>query len=169
MKHKYLKQLGSIVLILFIIVGLFLAVGMWAWNGLFGNTEIKKGFSPELLEALQTQYGITIPEEAKFIKGYNTGGQDNSVLIYFECSVTDNSAAEDHSKYIKQLLKLDAARYQGSVLNQSDDTDLVAELGDEMDYEITDNSISYTSIKYKIEGDKLLIRFHGWRPKTTFP
>lgn len=164
MKHKILIPLGALI-----IVGLFLVYGLYAWNGLFGETEIKKGFSTELLEGLQTQYGITVPEDAKFIKGYNTGGTDNFVLIHFECPVTDNSAAEDHSKYIKQLLKLDAARYQGSGLNQRDGTDLAAELGGKMDYEIADNSISYTSIKYKIEGSKLLIRFHGWRPKTTFP
>lgn len=169
MKHKYLKQPGNIVLILLIITGLFLAFGMFTWNGLFGDTEIKKGFSAELLKELQTQYGITIPEEAKFIKGYNTGGTDNFVLICFECPITDNYALENHNEYIRQLLKLDAARYQGSGLNQSDGTDLAAELGGKMDYEITDSNTSYTSIKYKIEGGKMLIRFHGWRPKTTFP
>ena len=169
MKHKWLITLGITVVILLVIVGLFLLFCVYAWNGLFGNNEIKKGFSPELSENLQTRYGITIPGEAKFMKGYNTGGQDNFVLLYFECPITESTASENHYEYIKQLLKLDPARYQGSNLNHSDGTDLAAELGGKMDYEILCSDISYTSIKYKIEGRKLLIRFHGWRPHRDFP
>ncbi len=168
MKQKWLISLVCVVVTL-IIAGLFLAAGVYFFNGLFDDTEIKKGFSPELLEELQSRYGITIPEEAKFIKGYNTGGQDNSVLIYFECPVTVQHLSENHNESITQLLKLDPTRYPSSAPAWGSVTGLAAELGGEMDYEMTHSTIAYTSIQYKFTENKLLIRFDGWRPRGTFP
>lgn len=170
MKHKWIIT----VLILLAVIGLFIAYAVYCWNGLFGSTEIKKGFSPQLLEKLQTRYGITIPEEAKFIEGYNTGGPDSSVLIIFECPV-DNVSKLDNNKaitdYVKQLLKLDPAMYPAEQASKDSDVYTGDGLCDEwgpMDYELRNKGISYTSLSYRIEEDKLLIRFDGWRPGANF-
>ena len=170
MKHNWLKRIGGTLLMLLVVVGLFFAYATYCWKGLFGDTEIKKGFSPELLENLQTRYGITVPEEAKFIKGYNTGGPDNSVVIFFECPLKDTWRSDNKASiynYMVQLLKLDCTSY-GMSHNSRPRGDWTEDRNAPMDYTLTDNRVAYTEISFNIEADKLIIRFFGWRPGATF-
>jgi len=169
MKLKWEIGLGVTAFILLIVMVLYIAYGIYCWKGLFYNYEIKKGFSPELLEQLQIRYGITIPEEAKFIKGYNIGGPDNSVVIFFECPLKDTWRSDNKTSiynYMVQLLKLDSTRYWTH--NSKSRGDWTEDLDAPMDYTLTDNRVAYTEISFNIEADKLIFRFIGWRPDAIF-
>lgn len=171
MKLKWEIGLGVTAFILLIVIVLYIAYGIYCWNGLFGDTEIKKGFSPELLEQLQTRYGITIPEEARFIKGYNTGGPDNYVVFFFECPLKDTWRSDNKTSiynYMVQLLKLDSTRH-GMSHNSRSRGDWTEDRNAPMDYTLTDNRVAHTEISFNIEADKLIIRFRAWRPGATFP
>lgn len=172
MKRKWLVRLCVALLLLFVIIGLFFACSNWAWNSSFGQTEIKQGFSQQLLNELETRYGITIPEEAQFIKGYNClNMRDNYVSILFECPVSETYEDDDHmAAYMKQLLTL-GTRYSGASKDtpQFIGSEWYEELGGQMEWMLEDESIDYTYISYNIEANKLVIRFTGWRPGAIFP
>jgi len=153
------------------ICAMLLTIAMCLSGCLFEEkpTEIKKGFSPQLLDCLQTQYGITIPEEAEFLKGYNLPGfQDPFVAILFECPIKENAESDyAMSQYLKQLLKLDDRySFAGADIEQFFGSEWYAELCGKMQWML--QGYGYTYISYNIEPDKLVIRFTGWRPRKTF-
>jgi hypothetical protein len=171
MKHKWILNAGIALLAIVLAVGLLLACVDACIIGLLElserKTEIKQGFSPELLICLQTRFGITIPEEAQFLEGYNMPGfQDPSVDILFELPISNMHETDDHMfNYLHRVLKL-GHRYSGPERADSYRDD---ELGGQMEWELRDQTRYYTYISYRIEANKLVIRFQGWRPGTTFP
>lgn len=169
MKHKWPLILLAGIVVLSLLVGGFIGYFHWAFRTSFQKTEIKEGFSPELLEELQTQYGITIPEEAQFIKGYNLPGwQDSYVAILFEYPLAQ-SIAGDSTNFVRQLLKLDSTRYPGfgSDRKQFHESDWYDELGGTMEFATGDGK--YTTISYTAQQSKIIIRIIGWRPGEEFP
>ena len=175
MKYKWLETLGIVslilVVLLLILTGAFLAYLKWAFSTSFQNSEIKEGFSPKLLEVLQTRYDITIPEDAQFIKGYNIPGwQDSFVAVLFELPITGTYESGYHmSDYIRQRLNL-GTRYPGPAKDEEQflGSEWYDELGGQMEWMLDDSSHGFTYISYNIESDKLVIRFIGWRPGATF-
>ncbi len=146
-------------------VFLILAVlyGVISFLCLFGSpSEIKDGFSQELVDTLQNQYSVTVPDGAEFINGYNASGREGYLIIFFECE------SEDFSIY--KALSIDDDTYENV-------TSLTAEhkyrsdsfnLGGEMHYTLKHKSIDFTSIEYRITDGKLQIRFIGYRPDNIF-
>ena len=171
MKRKWLAILCVALVILLVAIGLYLGLCYKLWNTSVEPTEIQQGFSQELLNALESRYGITIPEEAQFIKGYNClDMRDSYVSILFECPVSETYEDDDHmAAYMKQLLTL-GTRYSGASKDTSQfiGSEWYEELGGQMEWMLEDESLDYTYISYNIEANKLVIRFIGWRPGATF-
>ena len=152
-----------VIVLLLLLIGTF-AYFRWAFDTSFQKTEIQEGFSATLLEELQTRYGITIPKDAQFIKGYNLPGwRDSFVAILFECPINNTSDS------LHQLLKLDSNRYPGvgSDTKQFYGSVWYDELGGVMEYATTDNN--FTTISYTVHLDRIRIRVIGWRPSREFP
>ena len=102
----------TICLISLMIV-VFLGVGVVGFLGLAGGEMAIDGFSDTLIDGLYEQYGITVPEDAKFIKGlYSRTMNESYLAVLFECPLND--AGEDLSKYVYGLLKLDKKGYRSA-------------------------------------------------------
>ena len=138
---------------------------------LFGSpTEIKKGFSPKLLEQLETHYQISIPDNAVFIKGFNTNAfRDPSVLILFECPITEElRQAKDDC--IFAALGLDEAYW--SLPGRADDMspgEWADAMGGPWERQVEHKTEPYTYIRYSDSGDTLTVFFDGHHPHMAFP
>lgn len=135
------------------------------------STKIEDGFTEELLSVLDTKYHITIPEDAVFIKGINSNDMhDPSVVILFELPAEPvlSSDREGVYNYIFQKLELDESRHHGGGHSTKIAADWYEEFGGELEYEIKDERQAFTYISYKLQDDKIIIRFVGWRPGATF-
>ena len=68
MRHK----LGIFIVMAIVLVILLLVTALWVigagWHSQGNPIEIKDGFSAELRKALETNYEITIPDDAVFVK-----------------------------------------------------------------------------------------------------
>ena len=145
-------------------------VGEW----FFGTpTEIKSGFSPELLNAMKERYQITIPDDAVFIKGIVTDGfREGFVVFLFELPMETELSPDDCcgvSDYVSQKLNLDESQYgrgydDGEELWWADwDEDFVCKY----DYSI-ESHIDFTSLSFSVQEDRIIFRFVGWRPGGAF-
>lgn len=171
MKHK-----DGIILAIAIIGMILLLSGLFLYTqrGWFisdSRTEITTGFSPELLNVLDSRYQITIPEDAVFCKGINTNSfRDPRVVILFELPVETDLAADmpDPTDYVFQRLKLDKSRYRFAGHDDETIAQLYKDLGGKLEYMLKDQHESFTCLSYALHEDKLVIRFVGWHPGATF-
>ncbi len=172
MKRKTVFDLIIIVLsVILLAVGAFVLFSHLMFDNTASPTEIKKGFSPKLLSDLKDRYGITIPKEASFIKGYNDNDfREGNCYILFECPADESVRDEETAAYIIRLLGLDSTRYSYS----HNDIDLHTkpwfdEADGQLDHMLIYNDRPFTYISYSFKKDKVLIRFKGWRPRYSFP
>lgn len=167
MKHK-----GAIIAILLCVAFLGLSVaivkGVTAWMFQDPTTEIKKGFSPELIQELKEHYGITVPANAVFIKGYNTNARDPEIIVWFECQIDELPEGEG-GDLVCRLLELEEDSYSSQAWRaEKHSNELYNEMG-EFDYQINYKKKSDTYINYKFDQGKIIIRFVGWKPPLQFP
>lgn len=172
MKYNRLTGLRLALLTTLIMISLLFACGCEVWDSSFEPTQIEQGFSPELLDKLKSHYGISIPEQAQFIKGYNCPGfRDSFVAVQFAFPISGDPREDDNmASYLHQLLQL-GTRY-GTVARkdvpQFTGAAWYAELGGQMQWMLDDKTLDYTHISYNIEADRLVVRFVGWRPGASF-
>ena len=174
MKHKCLEILGIIFLILLalslVLLLLFYAFSAyvhWGMRQPSPVTEIKGGFSQELLDALQSQCDIAIPENAKFIKGYNfTTWQEVYVAILFECPIDGTEQPGETTPTLVRYLMDVGSRCpedcQDFVLELVENrAQLYEEIGGKMEWESGKGKATIHFDKYP---DKLVIRllFNSW-------
>ena len=150
----------TICLISITIVGI-LGFGAVSFLGFATERMVIDGFSDALTDGLYEQYGITIPEDAKFIKGlYSRVMNDSAVVVLFECPLND--ADEDLSKYVYEIMKLDKKGYRSASREYAEiAADWFEEMGGHLEYGFN-SEFSY--ISFSVKDDKLLIRFIGTRP-----
>ena len=96
MKHKASAGIILGFILLFLILLLTVGILLIRYNDtareafgqfLFGDTptQIENGFTPELTQMLSEKYGLTVPENAEFIRGYYTNAfRDPAVVIEFK-------------------------------------------------------------------------------------
>ena len=173
MKHKIFLIVSGILLGV-LLVSVFCMVdrekvGEW----FFGTpTEIKSGFSPELLNAMKERYQITIPDDAVFIKGIVTDGfREGFVVFLFELPMeTKLDLGDDRgaSDYVFQRLNLDESQYElcGRGRNFTDDWD--EDFVRKYDHEISAKHDVYTFLSFSVQEDRIIFRFVGWRPGEAF-
>ena len=173
MKLKWVETLGiiAIIFVLLSIILMFFSISYFrqALNTPFPVTEIKEGFSQELLDALQNQRGITIPENAKFIKGYNfIGWQDIYVAILFECPIDGTEqSGETTPNLVRYLMDVgsrcseDCQDFVLELVENRKRPQLYEEIGGKMEWESGKGNATIHFDKYP---DKLVIRllFHSW-------
>ncbi len=152
----------TICLICITIVGI---LGFCAVSFLGFATErmVIDGFSDALTDGLYEQYGITIPEDAKFIKGlYSRVMNESRVVVLFECPLND--AGEDLSKYVYGILKLDKKGYRSVSRHYAEiKADWFEDMGGHFEYGFDHDLFDH--ISFSVKDDKLLIRFIGYRPR----
>jgi len=144
-------------------------LGNWIFNDT--PTEIQNGFRSELLSTLSEQYQISIPDDAKFIKGLNTNSfRDPSVVVLFECPVeTDAQSSKDNGcSYVFRLLKLNDFIYTFGGVDEEIAADFYDDMGGKMDHKIDRKGEPFTFISYSFEDERVLIRFVGRHPNATF-
>lgn len=169
MKRKIFTAIIVLALIIVIMFGLCLYMGYSFFCS--GPEEIKEGFSTELVDGLKSRYGITIPDGADFIKGYNVIFRDSSVVVLFEYPLSSQIEENDLGEYVFDLLKLDEEMWpRGAVTDVSHYGDsFEATGGRSFDWMIKHKSEPYTEIEFSQKDGKLLIRIVGYHPHTTFP
>ncbi len=136
-------------------------------------TEIKQGFSQYTLDALKSDYGITIPKNALFIKGLNSNTfRDSSVDILFECPIDDSLNTDDmHAvcDWVYDILELDKNMYIGGLgSDEKISADWYEEMGGELDHCIKTKRDDLTKISYSATEEKIIIRIHGYAPKYSY-
>lgn len=90
MKDSMLKTILFVIVIPLLVASLIWGIFIWS----LGNTEIENGFTPELVEMLEDEFKLAIPDKAEFIEGWYTSDwdRDNSVDIIFKVSADDFDA-----------------------------------------------------------------------------
>lgn len=154
----------TICLIIITIVGI-LGFGAVCFLDFATDRMVIDGFSDALTDGLYEQYGITIPEDAKFIKGlYSRTMNESYLAVLFECPLND--AGEDLSKYVYGLLKLDKKGYRSASREYAEiAADWFEEMGGHFEYGFDHVHDLFNSISFSVKDDKLLIRFIGYRPR----
>ena len=154
----------TICLISLMIV-VFLGIGIVGFLGLAGGEMAIDGFSDTLIDGLYEQYGITVPEDAKFIKGlYSRTMNESRVVVLFECPLND--AGEDLSKYVYGILKLDKKGYRSVSRHYAEiKADWFEDMGGHFEYGFDHVHDLFDHISFSVKDDKLLIRFIGYRPR----
>lgn len=166
------KVFGCLITVVVVIV-LFMGVSVWMADSFFNadDQEIKEGFSTELVDGLKSRYGITIPDGAKFIKGYNVIFREPAVLVLFEYPLSSHITESDLGEYVFDLLKLDDEMwYRGAGKDKFYVGDGFEGMGDRsLDWAITHLSEQFTAIEFSQEDGRLLIRINADSPHTAFP
>ena len=174
MKHKIFLIVSGILLGV-LLVSVFCMVdrekvGEW----FFGTpTEIKSGFSPELLNAMKERYQITIPDDAVFIRGFNTNSfRDPCVVFLFELPMETELSPDDCdgvSDYVFQRLNIDESHYDSAgrgkqhyLNNENEDLTRI------YDYDIKRKHEGFTFLSFSVETDRIIFRFVGWHPSGVF-
>lgn len=177
MKRKAVVIFLAIALVLGVLTGAIILVNHSEWFFPAAPTEIQSGFSSELLTVLETQYGVTIPADAQFIKGFNTNAfRDPSVIILFECPLANFKATDDGTAdyraeladYVCEALALDKTMYSYAGKDDEHLPDLYQEIGGQMEHTLKYQRDTFTWISYTVEQGKLLLRFTGRHPGATF-
>ncbi len=166
-----MKDHSKVILILLGgVVGCFALLflyGLWSFFSLYDITPsaIEEGFSDELLQALEREYGIVIPEDAEFIKGENQPHpQDPNVVVYFKCRVNKDTGSKTPDEKLMNALGLtedERGDSKHSLRKGSEN------IGGELDHHFGLNK-SFSFIDYSISGDELTVRIVGWRPGAEF-
>lgn len=166
MKHKSSVIAISVVVVAIITFVLPLALAMYGWIsgncfGIGDKTEIKDGFSDSLVSKLNSQYGITIPENADFIKGMRTtpSFQDTYLVLLFSIPINSQSDSINHVSNLKSILKMDS--WNGG---SCDELDTFPDYGGNMPYEFTRSNDPFSYLRFRIEGDRYVVRFVGYHP-----
>lgn len=161
---------NKIILIVLILLTVLLSTGVLLYQ-MFGfwlidaSTPIEKGFTTELVDYLKDDYGITIPENAKFLSGENNmkNPQENFIEVFFECPLELDEYTDTQLRdYVFETLKLSSKDFGG--LNSSSSS--IEDLGFEKGF--SHQKHSFTSIYYRVVGDKIEFAFVGYRPSETF-
>ena len=166
-----MKPKHYILIIMAFVLVVLLRGWLLGWLITDPSTKIEDGFTEELLSVLDTQYHITIPEDAVFIKGINTNAmRDPCVVILFEIPAEPGLSSEIESvyNYISQKLKLDESRHHFGGRDMEIAADWYEELGGKFEYQITDARDAHTFLSYKLQNNKIIIRFVGRHPSSTF-
>ncbi len=171
MKHKCIKVIAIMCIVTILFLSVFAVAVHFGWPFFDTPTEIKKGFSQELLDTLSDQYQISIPEDAVFLKGINTNAfRDPSVVVLFELPVDTNQihTADDIEDYIFQKLKLDPDQYDFFYYDEMILADWYEEMGGELDYHLKYKAAPFTYLSCALRNNCILIRFNGWHPHNRF-
>ncbi len=154
----------TICLICITIVGI-LGFCVVSFLGFATERMVIDGFSDALTDGLYEQYGITVPEDAKFIKGlYSRVMNESRVVVLFECPLND--ADEDLSKYVYEIMKLDKKGYISASREYAEiAADWFEEMGGHLEYGFN-SKFSYISFARK--DDAIIVRFVGYRPEFSF-
>lgn len=137
---------------------------------LFGSpTEIKKGFSSEMLTGLRSRYDLSVPDNAVFIKGFNTNSfQDPSVVILFTCPMMEENPSDLYD-YVFRALKLDEESWKPFGRNNSETEEWFEAVGGRLEWEIAHQTERFTHIQFSVCEDALTVRLVGWRPGAQYP
>lgn len=170
MKNKKLLILGGICIGL---IMLFLLLNFCGseWRNPSTFFKIEKGFSKELLEGLEFEYGISIPEGATFLKGGNYYTfRDSWVVLLFECPIEDEfKQAESLTVQIYELLNIAEEEYRFDGRDESLDVWWYDEYGGQLTWKLVSTKNDFTCLSYESDKSMLRIRFVGWRPGQIFP
>ena len=170
MKHKIFLIVSGILLgVLLVFVALF-GIGKEKNDA---PIEIKNGFSPELLNAMKERYQITIPDDAVFIRGFNTNSfRDPCVVFLFELPMETELSPDDCdgvSDYVFQRLNIDESHYDSAgrgkqhyLNNENEDLTRI------YDYDIKRKHEGFTFLSFSVETDRIIFRFVGWHPSGVF-
>lgn len=172
MKHKITICLIVIIVLISITTCLAVATSN-SWVFFDTPTEIRGGFSTELICFLNTKYQISIPEKATFIKGINTNTiRDPMVVIMFECAIDDMVPSEYDSgygySYVFQALNLNESLYTFGGVDEEVNTDWYDDFGGTLDYRIVYKGDPHTFISYSLSNNSLIIRLVVRHPGGTF-
>lgn len=131
-------------------------------------TEIKKGFSDELREELESHYHIRVPDDAVFIKGYNTNAfRDPSVFVVFTCSVT-REMRQSRDPYIFAALGLEDTNWTRPGDAEPFSDEWMNAMGGPWEKKIEHKTVAYTYVYYSLCGDTLTVFVNGHHPRTHF-
>ncbi len=139
------------------------------------TTEIKEGFTPELLDTLEKQYGITVPENSVFLKGYNANAfQDYShVVVVFECPLhnfdNESMSLSDCMSidYISQLLSLNEKDYVSAIEKERHEN-LLGDRYGRLGHCVKNTKKGDTTVSYMLSDGKMLVKIVGDYPNRRF-
>ena len=168
MKRKAIIIILAVVAAMAVLFALFMLYMRFVWMG-DHSKEIKKGFSAELMEHLQSDHRISVPDNAVFVKGLNAGGlREHKLILLFELPLEGENLSEetDWDAYVFRALGLDDEQWRPAA-KTSIAWDRLEEFGGELDEQIEKDF--YTHLQYSVRDDAVMIRLWDGRPGEDFP
>lgn len=106
MKQKIIVIVSVLVffLLLILLIGFLLNIGFHALLDLLFTTDIKDGFTEDLVNELRQDWGVSIPADAEFIYGKRYSGEDYSTVIGFYVPCPPETA--DPAVFVQNTLLL---------------------------------------------------------------
>ena len=129
--------------------------------------ELKSGFSDKLTDDLKTKLGITIPNDAEFIKGTQCFPfwSESSLIITFECPADDFdglATGKNITEYIHKKLELNGELWESVDLPSKDIVTDQNQWANEYKYSFqidTKNGLGlYSTLSYSLVSQKLKVR-----------
>lgn len=169
MKTKKLILIAvAAVAVVGVLFACFVLYMRFVWLG-DHSTEIKKGFSVELIEHLQSNHQLSVPDNAVFVKGINTGGlREHTLILVFELPLAGENLSEetDWDAYVFRALGLEDEQWRPAAKTPIA-WDRLEEFGGELDQQIEKDF--YTFLQYSVRDDAVILRLWDGRPGETFP
>ena len=137
--------------------------------GLIGEDEIKSGFTDELICTLDEKYGITIPDDAEFVVGYNTGRMtENYVDVMLKLpDYGGGLSAKGQELIVRSKLKLDSDWCAEDFISPFDN-ECTKKLGGQIDGRLNNENKTFSCIDFALKEDGLYVIIHGYRPGRIF-
>ena len=162
MKNRNILIVWLLFALLSIAVFLYMMFAYWLIDT---STLIESGFTDELADFLQEDYGVTIPENATFISGENdrTNPQEPYLNIFFEFDLGKEEYTEKQLRvYVLEMMGLDPKIWGG--LNST--SSYLEDLGYQQGF--SHKKHTFTSLYYKVNGNKVECAFSAYRPRKQF-
>ena len=159
MKCKIKKSTKSLIIFLIVYLVVSAAVAVYYYNAAGRDRIIINGFDEPLCTMLFDEYSVTIPEDAKFIKGKHTGFQDHCITMFFKIPTNGKAVSEVICPMLDENV-------WSIGMNKDPDAELDSYSQMVMEYSQISNGKAHTSIKHTDVKDDgyVYVMFSGWRP-----
>ncbi|MBO4356418.1 MAG: hypothetical protein J5850_06160 [Clostridia bacterium] len=167
MKKMFLYIISSLLLLCVVLAVLLTIMSCSSIDNYLSRKRVIDGFSDEMINTINNNFGVLIPNNAVFEGGVLTFHfrEGEEAIILFRIPVDEIVSESDYVVCLRKLLSIDKETIY-PVASAGDDylPDIAYEYGGHLDYRLTFKNKDYSVINFSfVDNNCFLVRLYLWR------